>query len=241
MPSFLAYLLTPSPCSSAPALEEQERAAKEHAGDTPIAEVFQDEADAAYTYWFHRPAGKRLLDALKVGDTVIVPNCCSVWTGCGEHAIALGELVSRGAELIVLDYPNFSVSATNADMMVRSLKAMSLAEAHRRQEATAAGIAERKATGRRHTNHAPRGKKWVGRPGYKVAVMDRVVHTMTKIITRARDEYGLSWSKVSDHAEQAWAEYKGRQFSHSAFYEREWGISRCRRYYLAAKRGQLAG
>lgn len=146
-------------------LDEQERKARGVAmiRGEEITEVFSDAGVSGSVPLEDRPAGKKLLDVLKKGDTLIVAKLDRIFRNATDALVRSDAFKDKGIKLILVDMGNDPVTENGTGRIFFGMLALVAEfERHRILERTDNGRQAKRAKGGHIGGTAPFGFKVVG-------------------------------------------------------------------------------
>ena len=166
-----------------------------------IAETFADEGVSASKPLAERPAGARLLAAVKPGDMVIAAKMDRAFRDAGDACNALKTLEQRGVKLVLRDISADPINGNGVGKLVFTLlAAVAEMERDRIRERTTCGRRAKVATGGHGGGDAPYGWRIVGNGREARREMDaaeqavieraRVLHAEGKSLRQISTELG---------------------------------------------------
>ncbi|MGH7129968.1 MAG: hypothetical protein ACREIV_15460 [Planctomycetaceae bacterium] len=144
------------------------------------AGFYGDARDTLRTMLFARPAGGVLLERLRPGDLIVCARYDMAIPGrraCDDTARIVRE---RGAEIVILDWPEFPSAKGDRRVIVRERAGL---DPQRVRRHASYGWKQRRSGRTRRTFRY----RWV---------VDEHDRELARLVVRLRDEQGLSWRKI---------------------------------------------
>lgn len=117
------------------------------ANPTPVPGVFTDQAVSAYTLNLtQRPAGRRMLMALRPGDTVMCSRLDRMFRSVTDFIVVSNWLTERGIRLFVSN-PRIDLATATGRLLARHIASLAEWESDRKSERIREGLANKRKRG----------------------------------------------------------------------------------------------